>query len=111
MKRSLLTIAVIAGFMFLAASVFANPALLKKKHEGYPNQGQGTTATGEAALEKSLNTASPKTMKEQLQAEDKDRAGNVMTDDPRQRKHPGYPEAGVSEGHIKNATKVNAEPK
>jgi hypothetical protein len=111
MKRSLLAFAVISGFMFLASSVFANPALLKKKHEGYPNQGQGTTATGEAALEKSFDTA-PKMMKDKLKASEEDtRAGNVMTDDPRQRKHPGYPEAGVSEGHIKNATKVNAEPK
>ncbi len=111
MKRSLFAITVISGFMFLASSAFANPALLKKKHEGYPNQHQGTTATGDAALEKSLNTGAPKPLKEQLQAEDRDRAGNVMTDDPRQRKHPGYPEAGVTEGHIKNATKINAEPK
>lgn len=110
MKRSLLTIAVISGLMFLASSVFANPALLKKKHDGYPNEGQGTTATGEAAGLKSAADA-PKTLKGQLQAESKDRAGNVATDDPRQRKHPGYPEAGVTEGHIKNATKVNAEPK
>ncbi len=111
MKRSLLAIAVISGLMFLASSTFANPALLKKKHEGYPNEGQGTTAVGAGALEKSLDTA-PKMMKEKLKAsEDNTRAGNVMTDDPRQRKHPGYPNAGVAEGHIKNATKVNAEPK
>ena len=112
MKRSLLAIAVISGLMFLASSAFANPALLKKKHEGYPNEGQGTTATGAGALEKSLDKANPKMMKEKLKAsEDNTRAGNVMTDDPRQRKHPGYPEHGVAEGHIKNATKVNAEPK
>jgi len=110
MKRSLLAIAVISGFMFLASSAFANPALLKKEHEGYPNQGKGTTATGAAAELKSVQDA-PKTLKEQLKATDKDRAGNVMTDDPRQRKHPGYPEHGVAESHIKNATKVNAEPK
>jgi len=114
MKRSLLTIAVIAGFMFLASSVFANPALLPKKHEGYPNQGQGTTATGAAAelrSQQAENAVSP-TVKEQVKsAESSGRAGNVITDDPRQRKHPGYPETGVTEGHIKNATKVNAEPK
>jgi hypothetical protein len=110
MKRSLLAIAVISGFMFLASSAFANPALLKKKHEGYPNEGQGTTATGETAGLKSAQDA-PKTLKGQLQATDKDRAGNVMTDDPRQRKHPGYPNAGVVENHIKGATKVNADPK
>jgi hypothetical protein len=111
MKRSLLAIAVISGLMFLTSAAFANPALLKKEHDGYPNEGKGTTAVGPGALEKSRDTASPKPLKEQLKATDKDRAGNVMTDDPRQRKHPGYPEAGVAEGHIKNATKVNAEPK
>jgi hypothetical protein len=112
MKRSLLAIAVISGFMFLASSAFANPALLKKKHEGYPNQGQGTTATGEGAALKSAEDA-PKTLGGQLKeaGTSSDRAGNVATDDPRQRKHPGYPEAGVTEGHIKNATKVNASPK
>ena len=112
MKRSLLTIAVIAGFMFLASSAFANPALLKKKHDGYPNEGQGTTATGAAAELKSAEDA-PKTLKSQNAAAgtSADRAGNVATDDPRQRKHPGYPEHGVTEGHIKDATKVNAAPK
>ena len=109
MKRSLLAIALVSGFMFLAVSAFANPALLKKQHEGYPNQGKGTTASGEAAELKSAEEA-PKTLKEQLQAESKDRASNVMTDDPRQRTHPGYPEHGVTENHIKGATKVNANP-
>lgn len=112
MKRSLLAIALVSGFVFMVSSAFANPALLKKKHEGYPNEGQGSTATGVAAEEKSADVA-PKVLKEQSAAAgtSADRAGNVMTDDPRQRKHPGYPEHGVSEGHIKNATKVNAEPK
>ena len=48
MKRSLLAIAVISGLMFMASSAFANPALLKKKHEGYPNEGKGTTAVAQA---------------------------------------------------------------
>lgn len=109
MKRSLFAIALVSGFMFLAVSAFANPALLKKQHDGYPNQGKGTTATGEAA-ELKADADAPKTLKEQLQAESKDRAGNVITDDPRQRTHPGYPNAGVVENHIKNATKVNANP-
>ena len=113
MKRSLLTIAVISGLMFLASSAFANPALLKKKHDGYPNEGQGTTATGAAAELKSQqveNYVDP-LLKKQVQSAETLAPGNVKTDDPRQRKHPGYPEHGVTEGHIKDATKVNAAPK
>lgn len=112
MKRSLLAIALVSGFMFMVTSAFANPALLKKQHDGYPNQGKGTTATGEAAELKSAEDA-PKVLKGQNEAAgtSADRAGNVMGDDPRQRTHPGYPKAGVSESHIKDATKVNANPK
>lgn len=111
MKRTLLAIALVSGVLFLASSVFANPALLKKKHEGYPNEGSGTTAVGEAAKLKSAEEA-PKALKGQLSeaGTSADRAGNVITDDPRQRKHPGYPENGVTENHVKNATKVNANP-
>ncbi len=111
MKRSLLAIALVSGFMFIAVSAFANPSLLKK-HEGYPNAGQGTTATGAAAELKSAESA-PKVLRGQNDAAgtSADRAGNVMTDDPRQRTHPGYPNAGVVENHIKNATKANANPK
>src|SRR2546422_5806372 len=39
--RSLLAIALVTGFIFMASSVFANPALLKKRHEGYPNPDGG----------------------------------------------------------------------
>jgi len=111
MKRSLFAIALVSGVLFMASSAFANPALLKS-HDGYPNEGKGTTATGDAALEQSLGKATPKTMPDEVKAAEEDtRAGNVITDDPRQRTHPGYPDHGVSENHIKNATKVNAEPK
>jgi len=111
MKRSLLAIALVSGFMFIAVSAFANPSLLKK-HEGYPNAGQGTTATGAAAELKAAESA-PKVLQGQNDAAgtSADRAGNVMTDDPRQRTHPGYPKAGVVENHIKDATKANANPK
>jgi len=112
MKPTLTAIALVSGFLFLATSAFANPALLKK-HDGYPDETKkATTAVGDKALEKSLDTATPKMMKDKLKASEEDtRVGNVITDDPRQRKHPGYPETGVTENHIKNATKVNAEPK
>ena len=111
MKRSLLAIALVSGFIFMVSSAFANPSLLKK-HDGYPNEGQGSTAVGAAAEMKSAESA-PKVLKGQSDeaGTSADRAGNVMTDDPRQRSHPGYPNAGVVEGHIKGATKVNAEPK
>ena len=112
MKRSLLAITVVSGFMFMASSAFANPALLKK-HDGYPDETKkATTGVGEAAKLKAAADA-PKVLKGQSDAAgtSADRAGNVATDDPRQRKHPGYPEHGVTENHIKNATKVNAEPK
>jgi hypothetical protein len=112
MKRSLLAIALVSGFMFMVASAFANPALLKK-HDGYPTDGKGTTATGAAAEMKSAENA-PKVLRGQNDGSgttDADRAGNVMGADPRQRTHPGYPKAGVVENHIKDATKVNANPK
>ena len=111
MKRSLLAIALVSGFIFMVSSAFANPSLLKK-HEGYPNEGQGSTAVGAAAEMKSAESA-PKVLQGQSDAAgtSADRAGNVMTDDPRQRKHPGYPEKGVTENHVKDATKVNATPK
>ena len=112
MKRTLVGIALVSGFIFMASSAFANPALLKKSHDGYPNEGAGTTATGEGAKTKSAEDA-PKVLKEQLDAAgtNADRAGNTFTDDPRQRKHPGYPDHGVNEDNIKGATKVNADPK
>ena len=111
MKRSLLAIALVSGFMFIAVSAFANPSLLKK-HDGYPTDGKGTTATGEAAEMKSAEDA-PKVLQGQNDAAgtSADRAGNVMGDDPRERTHPGYPNAGVVENHIKGATKANADPK
>ena len=110
MKRSLFAIALVSGFMFIAVSAFANPSLLKK-HDGYPNDGKGTTATGEAAMLKA-DESGPMDLKGQVtSAEASDRAGNVMGADPRQRTHPGYPNAGVVENHIKDATKANANPK
>jgi hypothetical protein len=105
-------IALVSGFIFMASSAFANPALLKK-HDGYPDEtGKATTATGGAALEKSMSSG-PKGLPDQLKeaGTTQDRTGNTFTDDPRQRKHPGYPDAGVVENHVKGATKVNADPK
>ena len=116
MKRSLLLIALVTGFIFMASSVFANPALLKKRHEGYPNPDGGTTATGEKAALKSAEDA-PKTLKEQTKSAE----GDIRDQD--QIKHSEssrLPEVvaphhvtskGVSENQIKEATKVNASPK
>jgi hypothetical protein len=116
MKRSLLAIALVTGLIFMASSVFANPALLKKRHEGYPNPDGGTTATGATAAEKSAADA-PKELKGQNKAAE----GDIRDQD--QIKHSQdsrLPEVvaphhvttkGVTENQIKNATKVNAEPK
>ena len=112
MKGLWLAIALISGFAFMTALAFANPATLPK-HPGYPDEtGKATTATGEAAELKAAEDA-PKTLKNQLKAAEtsQDRTGNVFTDDPRVRKHPGYPERGVTEDMLKEATKVNANPK
>ena len=116
MKRSLLAIALVSGFMFIAVSAFANPALLKKKHEGYPNEGQGTTAVGENAKLKSAEDA-PKELKNQL----RDATGGVQNESQLKGSEdsrlpavvgPGHVTTkGVTENQIKNATKVNAEPK
>ena len=112
MKRSLLAIALVSGFMFMVSSAFANPALLKK-HEGYPNEGQGSTAVGAAANLKGAEDA-PKELKNQ----NRDASGGQ--DDTLKRGEarslptptgPGYVGKGVTEDHIKDATKVNAAPK
>jgi hypothetical protein len=111
MRHALLGIAMVTGFLFMASSAFANPALMKK-HEGYPDEtGKATTATGEAASLKAAEDA-PKANKDQVkEAEENTRAGLANTGDPRETTHPGYPERGVKENMIKDATKVNAAPK
>jgi len=116
MKRSLLMIALVTGVIFMSSAAFANPAQLKKRHEGYPNPDGGTTATGEKAALKSAEDA-PKTLKEQ----NKSAEGDIRDQD--QIKHSEssrLPEVvaphhvtskGVTENQIKEATKVNANPK
>ncbi len=116
MTRSLLAIALVTGFIFMASSVFANPALLKKRHAGYPNPDGGTTATGAKAAE----TSALDTPKE-LEKQNRDAIGGVA--DETQLKHsqdsrlpavvgPGHVTTkGVTENQIKDATKVNANPK
>ena len=116
MKHALLVIALATGFIFMAASVFANPALLKKRHEGYPNPDGGTTATGEVAAEKSAADA-PKVLKDQTKAAE----GDIRDQDQiKHRQDSRLPEVvaphhvttkGVTENQIKDATKVNANPK
>ncbi len=111
MRHALLGLTLVTGFLFMASSAFANPALMKK-HEGYPDEsGKATTATGEKAAAKAAEDA-PKVLKDQLRsAHEPDhlkRGGDSrlpkVTD-------PGYVGKGVTESHIKDATKVNASPK
>ncbi len=112
MKRSLIAIAVVSGFLFMVTSAFANPALLKK-HDGYPTDGKGTTATGEAASLKAATDA-PKTLKEQNMSSSGGQDDTLKRGEARALPSPtgpGYVGKGVSENHIKGATKVNANPK
>ncbi len=116
MKRSLLAIALVTGFIFMASSVFANPALLKKRHEGYPNPDGGTTATGASAAEKSAADA-PKDLTQQ----NRDSLGGVADENQLKKSQDSRLPAvvgpshvttkGVTENQIKEATKVNANPK
>ena len=114
MKRSLLAIALVSGFMFMfmVTSAFANPALLKK-HEGYPTDGQGTTATGAAASLKAAEDA-PKTLREQNMSSSGGQADTLKRGEARALPSPtghGYVQGGVTNNHIKEATKANANPK
>jgi hypothetical protein len=116
MKHLVLAVAMVLGFVFVASSAFANPALLKK-HAGYPDEtGKASTAVGEAASLKGAEDA-PKTLKNQ----NNDARGGVSDRD--QLKHsedsrlpavvgPGHVGTkGVTENFIKEGTKVNANPK
>lgn len=116
MKRSLLMIALVTGFIFMASSVFANPAMLKKRHEGYPNPDGGTTATGDKAALKGAEDA-PK----ELTQQNRDALGGVADESQLNKSQdsrlpavvgPGHVTTkGVTENQIKDATKVNANPK
>lgn len=112
MKRSLLAIALVSGFMFMVTSAFANPALLKK-HDGYPTDGKGTTATGESASLKGAEGA-PKTLKEQNMSASGGQADTLKRGEARALPNPsgpGYVQGGVTNNHIPSATKANANPK
>ena len=116
MRQTLFAFALILGFVFLASSAFANPAMMKK-HPGYPDDtGKATTDTGATALTKSAEDA-PKNLTNQ----NREALGGVP--DQSQLKHredsrlpdvvgPGHVTTkGVTENQIKEATKVNAAPK
>jgi hypothetical protein len=113
MKRSLLAITLVSGFMFMASSAFANPALMKK-HEGYPDETKkATTAVGDAASLKAAADA-PKTLKEQNMSSSGGQDDSLKRGEARSLPNPtgpGYVGKGVAENHIKDATKVNANPK
>jgi hypothetical protein len=116
MKRALLATALVTGIIFMASSVFANPALLKKRHDGYPNPDGGTTATGATAAQKAAAEA-PK----ELEKQNREAIGGVANEGQLKRTQdsrlpavtgPGHVGShGVSEGHIKEATKAHAAPK
>jgi hypothetical protein len=116
MKEILFALVLILGFAFLTSSAFANPAMMKK-HPGYPDETlKATTATGESALTKSAEDA-PKDLKNQL----REATGGVADQSQLKRREdsrlpdvvgPGHVTTkGVTENQIKDATKVNANPK
>jgi len=112
MKRPLIAIAVVSGFLFMVSSAFANPALLKK-HDGYPTDGKGTTAVGEAASLKAAEDA-PKTLKQQNMEATGGQNDTLVRGEARSLPTPTGPghvtSKGVTENQIKEATKVNANP-
>jgi hypothetical protein len=111
--KAMYTLAAVVVFLaFTATAAFANPAMMKK-HEGYPgDDGKGTTATGEAASMKAATDA-PKTLKEQNMSSSGGQDDTLKRSDARALPNPtgpGYVGKGVTEGHIKDATKTQANP-
>ena len=111
--KAMSTLVVVVVFLaFTATAAFANPAMMKK-HEGYPSDdGKGTTATGEAAALKGAEDA-PKTLKEQNMSSSGGQDDTLKRGDARALPTPtgpGYVGKGVTEGHIKDATKASPNP-
>ena len=111
--KAMYTLAAVVVFLaFTATAAFANPAMMKK-HEGYPgDDGKGTTATGEAAALKGAEDA-PKTLKEQNMSSSGGQDDTLKRGDARALPTPtgpGYVGKGVTEGHIKDATKASPNP-
>lgn len=110
--KAMYTLVAVVAFLAFTAAAFANPAMMKK-HEGYPgDDGKGTTAVGEAANLKGAEDT-PKELKNQL----RDASGGMgdqlkRSEDSRipAVKDPGYVGKGVTEGHIKDATKASPNP-
>ena len=111
--KSLYALAALVVFLaFTATAAFANPAMIKK-HEGYPgNDGKGTTAVGEAASLKAAEDA-PKTLRQQNMSSSGGQDDTLKRGDARALPNPtgpGYVGKGVTEGHIKDATKASPNP-
>jgi hypothetical protein len=110
--KAMSTLAAVVAFLAFTAAAFANPAMMKK-HEGYPgDDGKGTTAVGEAAALKGAEDA-PKTLKEQNMSSSGGQDDTLKRGDARALPTPtgpGYVGKGVTEGHIKDATKASPNP-
>lgn len=111
MKTLYTVMAAVASLAFTVTIVLANPALMKKKFEGYPNEGGGTTATGAAAAEKAAADA-PKELRDQLRSAGEGDHQLKRGGDSRLPTviDSGYVGKGVTEGHIKDATKASPNP-
>jgi hypothetical protein len=113
MKAIYYVVAVVASLAFTAAVGLANPAMMKKDRPGYPSEGSKVTNFfGSAAIESAVAnetlggalTNQNKTISEgdQLKRSEDSRLPAV--------KDPGYVNKGVTEGHIKDATKASPNP-
>lgn len=112
MKAMYTLVAVVVFLAFTATAAFANPAMMKKRFEGYPNEGSGTTATGDAASLKAAEDA-PKSLMEQNKSASGGQDDTLKRSDARSLPSPtgpGYVGKGVTEGHIKDATKASPNP-
>ena len=111
--KAMYTLAAVVVFLaFTATAAFANPAMMKKRFEGYPNEGGGTTATGDAAALKAAEDA-PKTLRQQNMSSSGGQDDTLKRGDARSLPNPtgpGYVGKGVTEGHIKDATKASPNP-
>ena len=109
--KAMYTLAGVVVFLAFATAAFANPSMMKK-HEGYPgDDGKGTTATGNAASLKGAEDA-PKELKNQLRSTGEGDRQLKRSSESRLPAvtDPGYVGKGVTESHIKDATKVQANP-
>jgi len=113
MKAMSFLLVLIASLAFTTTAALANPAMMKKDRPGYPSEGsKDTNLFGSAALETAVaNEPKDGAFADQLKAIS---SGDQLKRGEDSRlptvKDPGYVNQGVTEGHIKDATKASPNP-